>query len=339
MEDNRRTAVIWSAVEMIFWSVCLIMSMSDPIFKVGRPVYVIALAVAIATLVCAIRLAGRGPKPAKLLMYAMQLALLVAGIALAYFQANVRSATFIAAVLIVPVMFVSDTLPVALFEVACIVVFAITGPHFIDPDVQNWTLKSLIIFSIAGILIGHVINKSRFERYAYEESALELAELRNKYAYYDQLTGLQNRRAYSEKIDQLAQTPTTDCCVIMIDVNGLKRINDTYGHSAGDGQIIGTAKCLSQCFEGVGEVYRLGGDEFCVIATLPESAAWERLLDAEQMAAGWTGQSVESISLSYGMATTRDNPNIEAALKAADQNMYEFKRRYYTTSGRERRRR
>ncbi len=39
------------------------------------------------------------------------------------------------------------------------------------------------------------------------------------------------------------------------------------------------------------------------------------------------------------MATTRDNPNIEAALKAADQNMYEFKRRYYTASGRERRRR
>ena len=127
--------------------------------------------------------------------------------------------------------------------------------------------------------------------------------------------------------------------MIVVDVNGLKRINDTYGHSAGDGQIIGAAKCLNRCFKDVGDVYRLGGDEFCVIATLPESAAWERLLNAEQMATGWTGQSVESISLSYGMATTRDNPNIEAALKAADHNMYEFKRRYYTTSGRERRRR
>ena len=339
MEDNRKAAIAWSAVEILFWLACLVMSINDPNFVPGRVVYAIALLAAIATLVCSIRFAGRGPQFAKLLVYAMQLVLLVTGIGLAYLQPDVRPVTIIAAVLVVPVMFVSDTLPVALFEAACIVVFAVTGPNFINPEVQSWTLKMLVMFSIVGILMGYFINKARFERYSYEESALELAELRNKYAYYDQLTGLQNRRAYAERVEELAANPPADCCVIVVDVNGLKRINDTYGHSAGDGQIIGAAKCLNRCFKDVGDVYRLGGDEFCVIATLPESAAWERLLDAEQMAAGWTGQSVESISLSYGMATTRDNPNIEAALKAADQNMYEFKRRYYTTSGRERRRR
>ena len=89
----------------------------------------------------------------------------------------------------------------------------------------------------------------------------------------------------------------------------------------------------------IGADIRLAGAEVELVSVNDREFYLKRLLNAVQMATGWTGQSVESISLSYGMATTRDNPNIEAALKAADHNMYEFKRRYYTTSGRERRRR
>jgi len=126
--------------------------------------------------------------------------------------------------------------------------------------------RTRVMFSAVGIIIGHIINKTRFERYAFAESAMELAELRNRFAYYDQLTNLQNRRAYSERIKQLETDMPATCCVVTADINGLKQINDTFGHSAGGELIIGAAECLSQCFEGVGEVYRLGGDEFCVIA-------------------------------------------------------------------------
>jgi len=63
----------------------------------------------------------------------------------------------------------------------------------------------------------------------------------------------------------------------------------------------------------------------------------ERLLLMEQMTSGWKGRLVDGVSISYGLATAQDNPDIDSVLNAADQKMYEYKRNYYTTSGRERR--
>lgn len=337
-EDNRKVAVIWSAVEIAFWVLCLALSVNDEIFTRCRPLYITAVVLSAATMVLAAFVAPRLPSLIRPLIIVMQLVLLSAGIGLAFFQWDVRSATFIAAVLIVPVMFLTDTLPTTVCVALCVVAFMILGPQYIEPDVYNWTYKTLIIFSIAGILIGHIINKTRFERYAFAESALGLAELQNRYAYYDQLTGLQNRRAYSEKVEQLELGMPATCCVISADINGLKLTNDTYGHSAGDELIMGAAACLSTSFEDVGEVYRLGGDEFCVIA-LESFDVEEHLRQMEQMAADWKGQIVEGVSISYGVATAQDGPDIDAVLRVADQKMYEYKRNYYTVAGRDRRHR
>lgn len=336
-EDNLRVAAIWSVVEIAFWVFCLALSINDPIFEICRPLYIVVLILSVITFVLAGFVAPKLPKLTRPLIIAMQVILLAAGIGLAFFQWDVRSATFIATVLIVPVMFITDTLPTAVFVVAGIVFFTLVGPQYIVPEVYGWTQKSLIIFSVAGILIGHVINKARFERYAFEESALELAELRHKFAYYDQMTELKNRRAYSERIEELALDPPPACCVVSVDVNGLKRTNDTYGHSAGDELIIGAAKCLGECFEGVGEVYRLGGDEFCVIAMEAEEDVARRLQRLEQLTADWKGELVDGISLSYGIAAVQDIQEIDSALKEADRKMYEYKRDYYLEAGRDRR--
>ena len=337
-EDNRKMAVVWSVVEIVFWVLCLVMSINDESFARCRELYVVALVLSATTLVLAALVAPRYPMLIRPVVVAVQIVLLGAGIGLAFFQSDVRSATFIAAVLIVPVMFVGDTLPVIACIVVGIIVFAITGNGVVAPDVYSWTLKSLFIFSAAGVLIGHIINRARFERYAFAEAAMELAELRNKFAYYDQLTGLQNRRAYSERIAQLEKDPPDNCCVVTADINGLKQVNDTYGHSAGDELIIGAAECLSKCFEDVGEIYRLGGDEFCVITAAPEGDATKRLLEMEQMAASWKGQLIDGVSISYGVAAVHEDEDIDSVLKAADRKMYEYKRNYYATSGRDRRR-
>lgn len=337
-EDNRKSAVIWSIVESAFWILCLAMSVNDPIFEKCRMLYMVVLALSIITLVLAAFIAPKSPNLIRFIVVAMQLILIGAGIGLAFLQWDVRSATFIAAVLIVPVMFVTDTLQTLICVALGIVVFMIVGPNVIVPEVYSWTLKSLVIFSIAGVLIGYIINKTRFERYAFVESALELAELRNKFAYFDQLTELQNRRAYSEKIAQLATDMPPTCCVISTDINGLKQINDTYGHSAGDEIIAGAAECLRQCFEDVGEIYRLGGDEFCIIITKEVDDITERLHRLEQITADWKGKLVKGLSISYGVAITHNSPDIDSTLRAADHSMYEYKRNYYMTSGIDRRR-
>ena len=337
MKDNRGSAVIWSVLEIVLWTACLIMSFTDDLFEVGRIVYVPALSVAVLTFILSAFVARRHLRITRFIVILMQIALMAAGIGIAFCQPEVRSATFIAAVLIVPVMFVSDTLPTMLYAMIGIVGFQIFSTGIIEPDVQNWTFKSLVIFSITGVLIGHIINKSRFERYAYAESALELAELRNYFAYYDQLSGLQNRRAFSEKIEQLSHGMPDECCVVSLDINGLKTTNDTYGHNAGDELIVGAAECLNRCFTDVEGIYRLGGDEFCVIAMQPAEQIADRLPQLERMTAEWKGEIVDGISFSYGVASSQDNPDIESLLRTADRNMYAFKRRYYTTSGHERR--
>ena len=337
-EDNRKSAVVWSVAEIVFWLFCLALSINDKIFEQCRVVYITALVLSFATLILAAFVAPKYPKVIHFLVVVMQIVLLGVGIALAYFQPDVRSATFIASVLIVPVMFVCSTLPTMVYVAISVVVFAVTGAGAIAPDVYSWTLKSLIIFSLAGLLIGHIINKTRFERYALAESALELAELRKKYAYYDPLTNLRNRRAYAEEAERLSVDMPPACCVVSADINGLKQTNDTFGHNAGDELIIGAAECLSRCFEGAGEVFRLGGDEFCVIATVPADDVTKRLQNMEQMAVNWKGQYVNGISISYGIAVVQASPNIDSALEEADRKMYENKRRYYTAGGRDRRR-
>lgn len=336
-EDNRQVAVIWSLVEIAFWVLCLFLSLNDPIFERCRPLYSVILVLTGCTLIFAQYLASKWPKLIRPLIYTMQLILLGAGIGLAIFQWELRSATFIAAVLIVPVMFITNTLPTIVNVVACSVVLMIVGPHYIEPEVFSWTQKTLLIFSIAGILIGHVINKARFERYAFEEAALELAALRHKFAYYDQLTGLQNRRAYSERIEENAHDAQLTGCIVSADINGLKQTNDTFGHSAGDELITGAAQCLSACFEGAGEVYRLGGDEFCVITTETQEEVEKRLLQLEQVTANWKGRYVDGISLSYGVAIMQQSQDMDFALREADRKMYEHKRNYYLESGKDRR--
>ncbi len=83
-------------------------------------------------------------------------------------------------------------------------------------------------------------------------------------AYIDSLTGLGNRTAYFEKVNYINKDFSRNFTVCLFDINGLKQINDTFGHETGDISIIATAKILLSVFE-ANCCYRIGGDEFVVI--------------------------------------------------------------------------
>ena len=168
---------------------------------------------------------------------------------------------------------------------------------------------------------------------------MELAELQTRYAYYDQMTGLQNRRAYSEKEAQLSKQLPVPCTVVMADINGLKEANDNLGHDAGDELIIGSAECLKKSFEGIDSIYRIGGDEFTVIAEKPETEVKKCLEQMEKNCADWKGKFINGISISCGTASSEEFSDLDTLLKAADQRMYAFKTNYYENTGKERRKR
>lgn len=156
----------------------------------------------------------------------------------------------------------------------------------------------------------------------------------------DQMTGLYNRRAYNEevdKIDGLSMEDKVNICGIMIDLNGLKRTNDTLGHEAGDELIISSANIISDVFEDSGKVFRLGGDEFAVITDINRSGCDAKIVDLRDRMANWYGKYIDSMSASIGVAGFDDvteNVGFEKIIKIADQRMYQDKKEYYKTHDR-----
>ena len=169
------------------------------------------------------------------------------------------------------------------------------------------------------------------------EEMKELADLQTKYAYFDEMTGLKNRRAYSEAIDRFSKVPVDDICVIVIDVNGLKRVNDNMGHEAGDELLIAVSECICASFPKTDNIFRLGGDEFCIIMTDISENPELCVRKLEETAAGWSGKYIKGISVSCGISYGKDHPDIYAVIKEADLRMYDHKRSYYSVAGHDRR--
>ena len=160
----------------------------------------------------------------------------------------------------------------------------------------------------------------------------------------DALTGMKSRFAYTKVLNALHQPELMpeDTVVFMIDINGLKQVNDRFGHSAGDELIRGVAQCISEVFSPFGECYRTGGDEYVVILHgLAADRVPELCKKLIRIVGGWRGELVQRASVSFGYACANEYPNksIEELISVADERMYWRKAHYYKTTGHDRRRR
>ncbi len=338
MEDNRRFCIIWAAVNNLFWIYCLIMTIINPVYHVCRTVYVCAFTACTICFFLSVYAAPKKPGLIRAIAIILDETLLLAGIFIARHLAPQTIVVF-ASVLIVPVVFITETFSTILLLAVNVIVFALVGSRTMEPDTYRWVLTNLCIFSVVGIMIGHFVNRARFERYMFAESKAKLAEMEAWHASRDQMTGLQNRRAYEQMIEQLAKELPAECCVVMADINGLKETNDTFGHQAGDELIIGAAKCLRRSFAGTDRIYRTGGDEFVVIITDKGYDADEALARLKRYSADWKGELIHGVSISAGAASAKENGDINALLKEADQKMYKAKTAYYEKAENNRRRR
>ena len=151
----------------------------------------------------------------------------------------------------------------------------------------------------------------------------------------DVLTGLPNRRYIDEMIDAAINQSLRASIgfgIVLMDLNGFKKINDEYGHSVGDDVLIEVATRLRQFRRDTDFIGRLGGDEFIAITRNVEKAdamfhIVQRLRHALDGVAMIQGQS-RMISASMGAAFWPDDGELmQNLLRAADQRMYEDKAR------------
>ena len=306
-------------------------------YEMCRPAYIIALCCMVFSYICARFVMTKYPNTLSFFKFLYRLSLLGGGVGIAVCQWNLRSLTLFAVAIISPSIFVDNTVSSMIAHLCTLVIYIFAGINVIEPDIFYWGLANFMLFSVFGFLIGNAINKQRFERFVYADYEKKLADMQMRYAYFDRMTGLRNRHAFEDRLIELEKNPPSEFCIIMADINGLKEMNDTIGHKAGDELIIGASECLSAAFDGIETIYRIGGDEFCIIMTGSIEKAQECIAKLEVLLSKWHGRFINSVSLSTGVASIKNNDDIDSVIYEADKNMYDCKRNHYNNLGVDRR--
>jgi diguanylate cyclase (GGDEF)-like protein/PAS domain S-box-containing protein len=151
----------------------------------------------------------------------------------------------------------------------------------------------------------------------------------------DELTGLYNRRgffAFSKQHLSSLQRTNKGLMLVYADLDGLKQINDSFGHKEGDRALVKTAELLKETFRSSDVLGRLGGDEFTVLAAVDSEGSVESLVDRlEQKFKSYNSLKTVpyklSISIGLALLDHEDKQSIEDLMAAADRAMYENKRK------------
>ncbi len=178
-----------------------------------------------------------------------------------------------------------------------------------------------------------------------EESAAEFDRLREKIAkleervrqldalaHQDSLLSIPNRRGFMRELEGLIARVSRygeDAAMLFVDIDGLKRINDSFGHKAGDEALIEVAKALTDGVRRSDYVGRLGGDEFGVLlAHATEQSAREtadRLTERIEAAKTNCDGNHVSLGVAIGMTAIARDDNAESVIARADRAMYRAK--------------
>lgn len=189
----------------------------------------------------------------------------------------------------------------------------------------------MVIFKI--ILLTKEVYKRKEKEYNLsvqlekQEGQLKLNDLYYKMAYTDGLTGLKNRTAYEEKLDEIREggKKLSQLWYISFDLNYLKQTNDNLGHHVGDNLIKALANAFEETFKNNKDIFRIGGDEFVVI--LQQDISEKELVKELESLQGILEMHSKiidiNISVAYGYSLFKSNKdNLDKVIICADKQMY-----------------
>jgi len=155
----------------------------------------------------------------------------------------------------------------------------------------------------------------------------KLAEKKIKYlSFHDSLTGLYNRYFFEEELKRLDTGRMLPLSIIIGDVNGLKLINDTFGHSHGDRLLCKIARILKYCFRKEDIVARWGGDEFIAILPNTSKEDAQKVIERIKQRCDQESEKRLTLSISLGCACKQLAPtDLKTLIKEAEDQMYRHK--------------
>ena len=152
----------------------------------------------------------------------------------------------------------------------------------------------------------------------------EQTEKLERMSYEDSLTGVFNRNRFMKELENRTYEQSKNLGVAYFDINGLKTVNDHFGHRAGDDLICRTARHISMLFEE--HTFRIGGDEFVVIVTgMDREEFMNRIHHVYQ------NMKLDNIKISIGLSWRSFGCNIQEQCDEADKRMYEDKALFYNS--------
>ena len=202
-------------------------------------------------------------------------------------------------------------------------------------EVINYTLGGhpLNLVQQFSVMPNHEHNWSRVMIALMDITARKRAEADLGYLHnHDVLTGAYNRSFYDQEVKRLQRQGPFPVSVLMVDLNGLKTVNDTFGHAAGDALLRRAGDVLEQGIDKSSYAIRIGGDEFVVLMPGTIAAEAEMVVEHLHQLTEQNNQlhrTTHLLNFSLGCATCDAGNQLEATIKEADRRMYDAKRRYY----------
>ena len=177
------------------------------------------------------------------------------------------------------------------------------------------------------------------------ETSFELEQINSKLrvmnehlqdvATTDSLTGLENRLAFDALLKAISQedSEANTWTMILMDVNGLKYANDTFGHQAGDALIIAAANAIKGAYGTNGHCFRIGGDEFVVVTRAPLNSLFQQQKQLKKNVEEYNTTALYHLSIAVGESRLCSDSGIRKSISdwkmEADLNMYRDKVRYH----------
>ena len=144
-------------------------------------------------------------------------------------------------------------------------------------------------------------------------------------SYHDVLTGFKNRRFYSDQMQRYEQDPSIEFALILADINGLKVVNDAFGHDAGDELLIQVSHLLREIFDNEGEIARIGGDEFVILLEGHTEEEAKKLVEIAKTKFIQNHIHGMRVTVSFGLAMKTADMTLDEVFKVAEDEMYKVK--------------